>query len=147
MCWCAIPRNPPVPAETPAMPAVVLTEVAKASARGQLLARVASALASHGVLPYLSRSYIFFFLLGSCPDAAAQLKAWGIPLPDGGVTFIDSRTAEMFLATGSEQGTLACAELQGMLNAAMATIRANNRFAAVLRPRETVPQGAPGGGK
>jgi hypothetical protein len=115
MCWCAIPRNPPVPAETPAVPQVILNEVAKVVARSQFLARVASALEAHGVLPYLSRSYLFFFMVGSCQDAEAQLQQWGIPLPANEVTYIDTRTAEMFLATGNDHESLAYPELQGLL--------------------------------
>ncbi len=138
MCWCAIPRNPLVPAETPAIPQIIHKEVAKTAARGQLLARVASALAAHGILPYLSRSYLFFFMIGSPADAQEQLKQWGVPLPDGEVTYIDTHTAEMFMVTGGERETLAYSELQGLLKAAMATIRVNNRFARVTREQETV---------
>ncbi len=133
MCWCAIPRNPPVPAETPAVPQNILREVTKTNARGQLLARVASARAAHGILPYLSRSYLFFFLIGSTEDAQEHLKQWGVPVPAGEVTYIDTKTAELFLSTGGEQETLAYSELRGMLKTAMTTIRANNRFAAAAR--------------
>ncbi len=133
MCWCAIPRNPLVPAETPAIPLVIRKEVAKTTARGQLLIQVSSALAAHGILPYLSRSYLFFFMLGSTEDAQEQLQQLGVPLPTGEVTYIDTHTAEMFIATGGERETLAYAELRGLLKAAMTTIKANNRFAEVAR--------------
>ncbi len=136
MCWCAIPRNPPIPAETPGVPQVILTEVAKVVARAQLLARVASTLEAYGVLPYLSRSYLFFFMMGSCRDAEALLQQWGISLPSGEVTYIDARTAEMFLATGNEHETLAYSELQGSPKTAMAMIRANNRLASVARVQD-----------
>ncbi len=133
MCWCAIPRNPPVPAETPAMPQVIRKEVAKTAARGQLLGQIASALAAHGILPYLSRSYLLFFMIGSNEDAQDQFKQWGVPLTDGEVTYIDTHTAEMFLSTGGERETLAYSELRGLLKTAMSAIRANNRFADVAR--------------
>ncbi len=133
MCWCAIPRNPPVPAETPAIPQVIRKEIAKTTARGQLLAQIASALAAHGILPYLSRSYLFFFMMGSNEDAQEQLNEWGVPLPAGEVTYIDTHTAELFMGTGGERETLAYSELRTLLKTAMATIKANNRFAEVAR--------------
>ena len=132
-----IPRNPPVPPETPAFPQVIRNEVAKTTARGQLLGQIASALASHGILPYLSRSYLFFFMIGSNEDAEEQLKQWGVPLPDGEVTYIDTHTAEMFMTTGGERETLAYSELHTLLKTAMATIKANNRFAEVAREQGT----------
>ncbi len=142
MCWCAIPRNPPVPPETPALPAAILRETARGTARGQLLARVATLLAAHGILPYLSRSYMFFFAIGSCQDAEAQMKQWDLPLTSSEITYIDTRTAEIFLGTGSEHETLAYAELRVLLKTAMATIKANNRFAEAERARD-VTRGAP----
>ncbi len=133
MCWCAIPRNPPVPAETPAIPQVVRREIIKTTARGQLLVQIANALAARGILPYLSRSYLFFFMVESNEDAQEQLEQWGVPLSPGEVTYIDTRTAKLFMETGGERDTLAYSELRGMLKTAMATIRANNRFAEVAR--------------
>ncbi len=115
------------------MPQVIRREVAKTTARGQLLGQIASALAAHGILPYLSRSYLFFFMIGSNEDAQDQLKHWGVLLPDDEVTYIDTRTAEMFLATGGERETLAYSELRGLLRTAITTIKANNRFAEVAR--------------
>lgn len=138
MCWCVIPRNPPVPAETPAIPQVIRKEVNKATARGQFLIQIAGALSAHGILPYLSRSYLFFFMVGSTEDAQEELKRWGVILPDGEVTYIDTHTAEMFMRTGGERETLAYAELKRMLKTAMTSIKANNRFAEVGREQGAI---------
>ncbi len=117
---------------------MIRKEIAKTTARGQLLAQIASTLAAHGILPYLSRSYLFFFMLGSTEDAQEQLQQWGVPLPAGEVTYIDTHTAEMFMGTGGERETLAYSELRTLLKTAMATIKANNRFAEVARGQGAV---------
>ncbi len=77
-----------------------------------MLVQVASTLAAHEILPYLSRSYLFFFIVGSHEDAQEQLRRWGIPVPEGEVVCIDIRTAETYLETGGERETLAYVELQ-----------------------------------
>ncbi len=61
-----------------------------------------------------------------------------IPLPEGEMTYIDTHTAELFMGTGGEQKTLAYAELRRLLKTAMASIRANNRFAEVTMQQSLV---------
>ena len=110
-------------------------------ARGHFIARVARTLAIHGVLAYLSQSYLLFFIVGSRDEVRAQLSDWGVRIPDREILFLDSSVAEAILATGSEQETLANAELQRLLRVAMTSIRANNLFAKVARQLDTLGAG------
>ncbi len=72
-------------------------------------------------------------MIGSNEDAEEQFRQWGVPLPGGEVTYIDTHTAELFMGTGDERETLAYAELRRLLKTAMASIKANNYFAEVAR--------------
>jgi hypothetical protein len=65
--------------------------------RAQHLAQVAKVLAEHGSLPYLGRTHIASFLLGSFADARNTLQAWGIDPDREEISFINDENAEILL--------------------------------------------------
>jgi hypothetical protein len=68
--------------------------------RAQHLAQVAKRLAEHGSLPYLGRTHIAFFLVGSQTEARGTLLAWDIDPDREEVSFISDENAEILLDPG-----------------------------------------------
>src|SRR5271157_2560084 len=104
MCWCAIPRSAPPPLYNesggewvPAFPATLYKVGMADAARAQHLARIAKTLAEHGSLPYLGRTHMAFFLVGSGADARVTLRLWGIDPDAEEVSFVLDEVAEGML--------------------------------------------------
>jgi hypothetical protein len=80
----------------------LLSDSARIITRSQRLARAVGALQQHGVLPYLSQSYVLFFIIGTCQETHAVLKEWGVDLPFEEIIFVENEVAGQLLDAGDE---------------------------------------------